>query len=264
VNKKVMVLALAGIFGAMSVSVSAGWQDWLKDADSVLKSATGKSATETVGSTVSSTLSNDKIAAGLKEALDVGVKKAIEILGENDGFLKDNAVKILMPEQLNQVEKTLRSFGQDEMADAFVTSMNRAAEQAVPHVQDTFMEAISKMTLEDAQQILSGGDTAATDYFKKHTSDKLSGLIKPEVTKAMGSNQVTQYYKAMLSQIKRYDSFGLMNSYLGDAADIDNYVTEKTMDGLFAKIAEQEKLIRQNPTARSTDLLKEVFGSLTK
>ncbi len=256
---KFVTLALA-FSGVLSVSVQAGWQDWAKETDSFLKSTTGKDT----ASTVSSSLSNDEIAQGLKEAVDVGVKKAIDMLGQENGFLNDKSVRIPMPEQLTQVEKALRMAGQEQMADEFVTSMNRAAEQAVPQVTNVFVDAISKMSLSDAQAILSGGDTAATDYFRQHTSEQLSQLIKPYVTESMASNEVTQYYQSMLSMAKQYDTFGLLNQYLGKAANLEDYVTDKTMDGLFSKIAEQEALIRQNPAARTTDILKSVFGSLSK
>ena len=254
-----MVILFIG-FGGFFTAAFSGWQDWVKEADSMLKSTTGKST----ASNVSSALSNDEISRGLKEALDVGVKKAIDMLGTENGFLNDQSVKILMPESMQNVEKLLRSFGQEQMADEFVTSMNRAAEKAVPEVSNVFVDAIAKMSLDDAQGILQGSDTAATDYFKKNTSAQLSELIKPYVNDAMNQTQVTQYYKAMAGQVKKYDTFGMMDSYLGSAADIDNYVTDKTMEGLFTKIADQEKLIRANPAARSTELLKDVFGSLTK
>jgi hypothetical protein len=260
VKKNLLIISLIAISAATFNTAYSGWQDWVKDADAVLKSTTGKDTS----ATMSSALSNDQIAQGLKEALDVGVKKAIELLGQENGFLNDQAVKILMPESMQQVEKALRSFGQEQAADEFVTSMNRAAEKAIPQVGNVFADAISKMSLEDAQSILSGTDTAATDYFKKNTSEQLSQLIKPYVTESMNQAQVTQYYKAMTEQVKRYDTFGLMNAYLGDAADIDSYVTDKTMAGLFNKIAVQEQLIRANPAARSTELLKEVFGSVAR
>ena len=260
--KTKILLGLSG-FSLMSVMltmvlpVHAGWQDWLKEADTIIKSTSEKRTT----SDYSTSLSETKIAQGLKEALEKGVKVAIDTLGQQNGFLSDKSVKILMPEQLQQVEKMLRSFGQDKLADEFIISMNRAAEQAVPEVATVFYNAIKKMTLEDAQGILSGGDSAATDYFRKNTSTELLQLIKPYVKQTMDLNQVTQSYKIMVSQVKRYDSFGLMNSYLGNAADIDDYVTSKTMDGLFNKIAVQEKLIRKNPAERTTQLLKQVFGS---
>ncbi|MCW8929925.1 MAG: DUF4197 domain-containing protein, partial [Gammaproteobacteria bacterium] len=202
-KKQLLLMTLSVGFIGFYGSAFSGWQDWVKEADSVLKSTTGKST----ASNVSSALSNDEISQGLKEALDVGVKKAIDMLGTENGFLNDQSVKILMPESMQQVEKALRSFGQEQMADEFVTSMNRAAEKAVPQVTDVFIDAISKMSLDDAQGILQGSDSAATDYFKKNTSDQLSQLIKPYVNDAMNQAQVTQYYKAMTGQVKKYDTF---------------------------------------------------------
>ena len=260
VYRQYITISLVLSASFFTASSFAGWQDWVKEADTLLKSSSGQGST----TDVVSSLSNKQISQGLKEALDVGVKKAIDLLGTKNGFLNDQSVKIPMPDEMQQVEKALRSFGQEQMADEFVTSMNRAAEQAVPKVGNVFVDAISKMSLNDAQGILSGTETAATDYFRKNTSEQLTQLIKPYVTNAMNQAQVTQYYKSMVGQVKRYDSFGLMDTYLGSAAEIDKYVTDKTMDGLFTKIAEQEKLIRQNPGARSTELLKEVFGSLSK
>ena len=259
-KKQLLTISVLVAMGGIISPAYSGWQDWVKDADNVLKSTTGQDST----SVAASALSNDEITRGLKEALDVGVKKSIDMLGTENGFLNDPSVKIPLPDSMQKIEKVLRSAGQEQMADEFITSMNRAAEQAVPQVTGVFVDSISKMTLDDAQGILSGGDTAATDYFKKNTSDDLSKLITPYVNDAMGKTQVTQYYKAMADQVKKYDTFGLMDSYLGSAADIDRYVTDKTMDGLFTKIAEQEKLIRQNPAARSTELLKDVFGSISQ
>jgi len=259
-KKQWLILPVLSVLGMTITPAFSGWQDLLKDADNVLKSTTGKGGT----SNVTSALSNDKISQGLKEALDVGVKKAIDMLGKENGFLNDQAVKIALPDSMQKVEKVLRSVGQEKMADDFITSMNRAAEKAVPQVTSVFVDAIGKMSLQDAQGILSGGDTAATDYFRKNTSEEISQLISPYIKDAMGETKVTQYYKTMAEQVKKYDSFGLMDSYLGDASDIDSYVSEKTMAGLFSKIAEQEKLIRENPAARSSELLKSVFGSMAK
>ncbi len=259
-KKQLIVVSVVIGLGLSFNNAYSGWQDYLKTADSAIKSATGQDG----ASVATSALSNDKIASGLKEALGVGVKKAIAMLGSENGFLNDQSVKILLPESMQKVEQVLRSVGQEKMADEFITSMNRAAEKAVPKVTDVFVDQISNMSLDDAKGILSGGDTAATDYFKKHTSAQLRELMTPYINDAMDQAQVTQYYKTMTAQVKKYDSFGLMNSYLGSASDIDKYVTDKTMDGLFSKIAAQEALIRQNPAARSTELLKDVFGSLGK
>ena len=256
-KRKILLSASIIAISALTMPAYSGWQDLVKDADEVLKATTGKDSS----ATVSSSLSNDEITKGLKEALSVGVEKAISLLGTENGFLNDDTVKILLPESVSKVEPLLRSAGQGDKIDDFVNSMNRAAEKAVPEVSSIFVDAISEMSLEDAQGILSGGDTAATDYFRKNTSQKISKLISPYVDKAMDSTDVTQYYKSMTSQAKKYDSFGLMDSYLGEAGDIDKYVIDKTMDGLFNKIALQEKMIRENPMARSTDILKSVFGS---
>jgi hypothetical protein len=256
--KKIVIMSSLLSIAVISTPVFSGWQDLLKEADTTLKSVTGKDS----ATIATSTLSNSEVTKGLKEALGIGVEKAIAMLGKENGFLTDNSVKIGLPKNMQKVEQLLRSSGQQKYLDEFINSMNRAAEQAVPEVSNIFVDAIAKMSLTDAQGILSGGDTAATDYFKSHTSEPLSQLITPFVDKAMDSNQVTQYYKLLTDQVKQYDTFGLMKTYLGSAADIDHYVTEQTMDGLFNKIAEQEKLIRNNPTARSTEILQDVFGSI--
>jgi len=241
-----------------SGSVQSGWQDnVLKQAGDIL-GGDSSSISKTVGG-----LSNGDISAGLKQALDLGVKKAVELLGKKDGFLKDQAVKILMPEKLQKVDKFLRSVGQDKIADDFILSMNSAAEDAVPHVTQTFADSISKMSMADAKKILNGPDDAATQYFKKSTSKQLQELIKPYVQKSMNGADVTKYYNSMLGMAKKYDSFGILKKYLGaDPGNLENYVTDKTMSGLFSKIALQEKAIRANPALRSTELLKKVFGSI--
>ncbi len=259
ISKKLIIAMFVIPGSSFVVMANAGWQDLLNQADKVLKGS------DSSGSVATSLLSNDQISGGLKEALQSGVETAINYLGKDGGFLKDQAVKIMMPEKLQQAEKLLRSFGQEKLADDFVLSMNRAAEQAVPKVTNIFTDAISKMTLSDANTILQGPDDAATEYFKKHTSEQLKSMIEPLVKESMESNQVTKYYNTMMDTVKKYDTMGLVSKYLGeDAGQLDNYVTNKTMDGLFTKIAAQEKLIRDNPVARSTELMKEVFGSVTK
>jgi len=240
-------------------NVHSGWQDGiLKQAGDILGGTDSASIGKAAGS-----LSNGDISAGLKQALDIGVKKAVDILGKKDGFLKDEAVKILMPEKLRKVEEFLRSVGQDKIADDFILSMNNAAEKAVPQVTNIFADSIKKMSIQDAKQILTGPDNAATQYFKKNTSEQLQQLISPQVKNSMASADVTKYYNSMLNMVKEYDKFGLMKRYLGvDEGNLESYVTDKTMDGLFSKIAIQEKAIRDNPAMRSTDLLKRVFGSI--
>ncbi|MFK5892945.1 MAG: DUF4197 domain-containing protein [Pseudomonadota bacterium] len=260
INKRRIILVSLSMIFFYTGTAQTGWQDnILKQAESYLNNGnTPSSLTKSAGN-----LSNSDISTGLKQALDIGIKKAVQVLGKKDGFLSDQAVKILIPEKLQKVDKLLRAIGQGKIADDFILSMNRAAENAVPHVTEVFIESIQKMSISDAQQILTGPDNAATEYFKKNTSQQLQKLIKPYVQKSMEKVDVTQYYESMLGMAKKYDSFGLLKQYLGaDSGSLENFVTDKTLSGLFSKIALQEKAIRDNPALRSTDLLKKVFAGI--
>lgn len=229
----------------------ADWKSWLKSA----KDAVEKSDTPAV----SSALTNDQIVQGLKDALSVGTEKAIALLGQPGGYLDDPQVKIPLPSGLNSVAKGLRAIGQDELVDEFEATMNRAAEQAVPETVSIFGDTIRDMSLEDARGILNGGDTAATDYFKTKGSDRLSDAILPIVQQATRQAGVTASYKDLVGKA------GILGSYVNmDSLDLDKYVTSRALDGLFLKLAEQEQLIRQDPVARTTDILKTVFGSMSK
>ena len=199
-------------------------------------------------------LSNEKIASGLKEALQVGTQNTVELTGKLDGYLGNEAIKILMPEKLQTLDKGLRAVGYGPKLDEFVVSMNRAAERAAPLAKPIFTDAIKQMTFEDAQKILNGGDTAATDYFKGKTSDKLATVFRPEVETAMNQVGVTAQYKELVG---RYESIPFVKT---EMFDLDQYVVNKSMDGLFHVLAEEESKIRTNPAARVTDLLKEVFA----
>jgi hypothetical protein len=215
-----------------------------------------------------SSLPQDEIVGGLKEALSLGVSNAVASLGRNDGFLTNLTVKIPLPEKLQTVEKALRMAGQSQMADNFVASMNHAAEQAVPVAAGVFGDAIQQMSIEDAKGILAGPDDAATKYFQKTTQTNLFAKFYPVVQKATDSVGVTAEYKAMMDKFASVNTF---SSFLGksnpvnlNTADIDTYVTDKAMDGLFKMVAAEEKNIRANPVARTSDLLQKVFGSATK
>lgn len=163
-----------------------------------------------------------------------------------------------MPDSLTWVEKSLRTLGQEQLADEFVASMNHAAEQAVPEAAAIFSDAIQTMTLDDARAILNGPDDAATEYFRTHTESTLTERMLPIVTRTTESTGVTSAYKRMLSS-----TGGLTSMLSGDATDIDGYVTRQALDGLFSMVAVEEKRIRENPMARSSDLLKKVFGSVS-
>lgn len=199
-------------------------------------------------------LSDAKIGEGLKEALKVGTEKTVSFTGKTDGFFLNQAIKILMPEKLRTLEKGLRTVGYGPQVDEFVLSMNRAAERAAPFAKQIFWDAIGEMTFEDVRKIYSGNETAATEYFKGKTSDKLTVIFKPIVDRAMNEVGVTRQYKELVG---RYEAIPFVKK---ETFDIDQYVVTKALGGLFHVLGEEEKKIRTNPAARTTDLLKEVFG----
>ncbi len=200
-------------------------------------------------------LSDVKIGSGLKEALKIGTENAVNFTGKKDGFFLNQAIKILMPEKLRTFEKGLRAVGYGPEVDEFVLSMNRAAEKASPFAKQIFWDAIGEMTFDDVRKILSGNDTAATDYFKGKTTGKLTDVFKPIVSNAMNEVGVTRQYKQLVG---RYENIPFVKK---ETFDVDQYVVTKALDGLFHMVGEEETKIRKNPTARTTDLLKEVFGS---
>ena len=231
--------------------------------------------TNTVASTTNSSassaalngLSQDQLVGGLKQALSNGLQHAVGQLGHSGGFLTNLNVKIQMPDKLLLVEKTLHSLKQDKLADDFVASMNHAAEQAVPEATAVFADAVRQMSIDDAKAILTGPTNAATEYFRRTTSTNLFARFHPIVQKATASAGVTSTYKKMTAAAS-----GSSNSYMkslgglmgSDAMDVDSYVTNKALDGLFKMVADEEAKIRANPAARTTDLLKQVFGAAQK
>jgi Protein of unknown function (DUF4197) len=200
-------------------------------------------------------LSDAKIGSGLQEALKVGTENAVGQTGTVDGFLKNKAIKILMPKSLQTMEKPLRLVGYGPQIDEFVVGMNRAAEKAVPFAKDIFWDAIGQMSFDDARKILNGNDTAATDYFKSKTSKKLQTAFLPSVKDVMDQVGVNRQYNDLIG---KYKDVPFSKNI---AFDANQYVTEKATDGLFFVVGQEEKKIRTNPAARATDLLKEVFGS---
>lgn len=202
-----------------------------------------------------SSVSDEKAAAGLKEALQVGAANAVTLTGKRDGFFGNDAIRIAMPDKLRTVEKGLRAVGYGPKVDEFVLSMNRAAERAAPAAKDIFMAAIREMSFEDARRILTGGDTAATDYFRAKSSDRLRESFRPVVQESMKEADVTRRYEDLVG---RYRTVPFAS---GVSFDVNDYVVEGALAGLFHTIAQQEKDIRNNPAARVTDLLKGVFGN---
>ena len=203
-------------------------------------------------------LTDSKVASGLKEALRVGAENSVKLTGKTDGYFKNEAIKILMPGNLRPLEKGLRAMGFGPKIDTFILSMNRSAEAAAPAAKKIFTDAILEMSFADARKILSGGDTAATDYFKSKTSERLTTAFRPFVEKTMSENGVMKQYKGLTEQ---YQSVPFAKS---ESFDVNKYVVEKALDGLFYELAEQEREIRKNPAAQTTSLLKEVFGQSRK
>jgi hypothetical protein len=201
------------------------------------------------------TIVEDDNTRGLKEVLLNGTLSAVKSLGRDGGFLKNLRVKIPMPKSLQPVEKTLRFVGQGRVADDFIAVMNHAAEKAVPVAIDVFKDSIKQMTFNDARNIIRGQDDAATQFFRRTSEKRLTEKFLPIVQKFTEQVGVTAQYKKMVEQS------GPIARLAGrDAVDIDEYVTQKALDGLFLLIADEERRIRRDPLARTSDLLKIIFG----
>jgi len=211
-----------------------------------------KQAQESMG--LGGGLSEGKIIDGLKQALEVGTAKAVDLVSKTDGYYKNPQIKIPLPESVQKAEKILRTAGLGAQMDAFDLSMNRAAEQAAPEAKALFLGAVKEMSFDDAKKILNGPSDAATQYLRGKTGSQLAEKFKPIVHNAMAQVGVTKTYQDLEAKVKGIP-FGPNLS-----TDVDQHVTDKALDGLFTMLAEEEKKIRQDPAARGTDLLKEVFG----
>ena len=199
-------------------------------------------------------LSQEKIIEGLKEALEIGTKNAVQSVSETDGYYKNPRIKIPLPDTVQRVKNMLQAVGYGPKVEAFELSMNRAAEAAAPEAKSIFWDAIKKMTFTDARKILEGRENEATLYFKDKTQDRLKEVFKPIVHDAMGKVGVTRSYQELDDKVRTIPFAESM------AFDLDQYVTDKALNGLFTMLAEEERKIRQDPAARVTELLKEVFS----
>lgn len=206
----------------------------------------------------SATSANDRgdatIAAGLTEALRVGIDNAVTLTGRTNGYFANQAIKIRVPERLRSLESGLRTAGRGALVDEFVLSMNRAAERAAPVARDIFAEALGAMSFDDARRILGGGNTAATEYFKAKTTDRLGAAFRPVVERAMSEVGVNRRYREMVGRAQALPFVSL------EALDLDQYVVGRGLDGLFHVLGEEERKIRETPAARVTELLRDVFG----
>jgi len=215
----------------------------------IIKKATHKD------SATASSLTDDKITAGLRDALRVSTGNAVNLTGRPDGFLKNEAIKILLPEKLRTAGKGMRMLGMGQQVDELEIGMNRAAELATPKAKQIFLNALMKMTFSDARNILSGGDTAATDYFKRQSTEELTAAFTPIVHQSMENVGVVQQYNRVMKSSLAAPALRNQNF------DLDKYVVGKTLDGLFYMLGQEEKKIRENPAARTTAILRQVFGA---
>ena len=235
-----VVVAIVVVMGFGS-HLQAGFEDYVKSAVKALGGGEG--------------ITNDDIVDGLKEALEIGTRNAVETVSQTDGYFKNPLIRIPLPENVQKFEKLLRATGFSRQVDAFELSMNRAAERAAPEARSIFWDAIKQMTFTDAREILDGADDAATQYFRAKTADRLQTLFKPITHQAMSEVGVTRSYQTLDAKIQTIPFAEPMRF------DLDQYVTDKALDGLFFMLAEEEKKIRRDPAARVTDLLQKVFGA---
>ena len=252
INKYTMKrMMLTGLL--FSVAVIAFSQDSTKKKSSLFGKVTNAVSSVKGGSGTS--LSNEDIVSGLKEALSLGAKKSADKLSAADGFFKDAAVKVLMPPEAQKIEKALRSIGAGKLVDDAILSFNRAAEDASKSAAPIFVDAVKNMSIQDALGILKGADTSATSYLKKATTVKLTTAFRPTIDSSLAKVGATRYWALV---IDKYNS--LPTTFNKVNSDLPAYVTQRALSGVFHYVAEEEKSIRANPAARVSDILKKVFA----
>jgi Protein of unknown function (DUF4197) len=205
-------------------------------------------------------LDNQQASAGIKEALTNATNGAVNLVGRPGGYFDNPAIKILLPSQLQPVEKGLRAIGAGAQVDKFEKSMNDAAEAAAPKAEPIFEKAIRGMSISDAERIVDGGKTSATDYFRRKTSGELTTAFTPIVKQAMAKYSVTQQYESLMGKYQSGSALGGLLGGMTGKFDLDSYVVHKSLDGLFYMVGQEERKIRTNPAAQVTPLLREVFG----
>lgn len=247
VTKKI-VATLFVIMVLLSTSANADWRSLLKDITEVGSDILASDS-------ASASLDSNTIISGLKEALSIGSERAIDVVSKSDGYLSNELIRIAMPPQLKQASDLMGKFGLSSYADTFEESMNHAAEDAAPQATALIIDAINDMSIEDANKILKGSDDAATQYFREKTTSQLTDLFRPTIDASLNNVGTTKYYNDLTDKVAAIP-------LIGENIDMNltDYVTEQALDGLFAMIALEEKKIRDDPAARTTELLKQVFG----
>lgn len=205
-------------------------------------------------------LSNQDVVAGLKEALNVGIRNAVDVTSVTNGFLKNNEIKLPFPEDAQRVKEKAIEFGMQSQVDKIVTTLNRAAEDAVKTATPIFVNAIKNMSIQDGFKILNGGEGAATDFLERNTKTELVRAFSPKVQKSIEKVKLTQYWEPVA---KRYNQTTILTGAEKVNTDLNQYVTEKAIEGLFTMVKKEENKIRKDPAARVTELLSKVFGSVS-
>ncbi len=213
-----------------------------------------KAAEEAIEETSDQEITEEEVGRALKEALTIGIEKGVDRVSKVDGYFKDPEIKIIMPDEAKAVEEKLRMLGQDKLVDDAIESMNRAAEDAATAAKDIFIVAIKELTLQDVMNILNGEDNAATRYLEDHTRNELVEKFKPIIKASLEKVGATKHWNTVFSYYNKLPFVKKVNP------DLDDYVTNKAIDGLFVQIEKEEMEIRKDPAARVTDLLKKVFG----
>lgn len=211
------------------------------------------------GTTPSSNLSNGEVISGLKEALTIGITNAVDVTSVTDGFLKNNEIKLPFPESAIKVKEKAIEWGLEGQVDKIVTTLNRAAEDAAKSAAPIFVDAIKNMSIQDGFEILRGGDGKATEYLRKNTTDQLIAAFAPKVQESIEKVKLTEYWDPVAT---RYNQAMLFTGGQQADTDLNRYVTERAIDGLFDMVEKEENKIRKDPAARVTDLLSKVFGSI--
>jgi len=204
---------------------------------------------------INTTVTQAEAASAIREALDQGVGRGIGLLNKKDGFFGNQAYKLLLPPDAQRIENTLRQVGMSGLVDRAIESINRAAEDAVGYARPIFVDAIREMTITDAINIVKGPSNSATEYFRQKTTDKLVAAFSPIIRQSLDKFSATKYYSDV---INTYNNFPTTINKLNP--DLPSYVVNKAVTALFDQIAQEEANIRANPVARTTELLKKVFG----
>jgi len=248
--KKVLGVTLLASSLSFTGFSHAGWVDFIEDA----KKTGGELLKQQLEADQS--IDNETLLNGLREALAVGSERAVELIGQPGGYLDDQQIRIPMPTGLSQAAPILEKFGLGSQVEQFETSINRAAEQAVPQAIPLLLETIRGMTFDDVRRIYEGADDAATRYLQEKLGPKLAELFTPPVSDALSSVGATRYYNDLANEARKVP-------LVGDRVELDltQYVTQAALDGLFLKLADEERRIREDPVARSTELLKQLWGS---